>query len=341
MKVAIHHRKGSFSDRWIEYCKIENIDYKIVNAFDSDIINQVKDYDVFMWHHHHGRFEDVLAAKKILFSLEQAGIRVFPDFNTGWHFDDKVAQKYLLEAIDAPIVPSYVFYNKKDAKAWAKMTTYPKVFKLKGGAGASNVKLVKTQTEALKLINQAFGKGFPQFDRFNHLKERYNKYRSGQDTLLGISKGVGRLVITPNFAKQQSPEKGYAYFQDFIPNNDFDIRVIVIDGKAFAIKRLVRENDFRASGSGSIVYEKSEIDLRCIKISFDISDKLDSQCLAYDFIFDKDNEPLIIEISYGFSVKAYDSCLGYWDNHMKWHEGQFNPQEWMLYNLIKGLVISE
>ena len=337
MKIAIHHRAGSFSARWIEYCKKNSIEYKLVNAFDSDIINQIKDYDIFMWHHHHGRFEDVLAAKKILFSLEQAGIRVFPDFNTGWHFDDKVAQKYLLEAIDAPIVPSYIFYDKKDAKAWAKMTTYPKVFKLKGGAGASNVKLVKNQAEALKLIKQAFGKGFAQFDRLNNLKERYNKYRSGRDTLLGISKGVGRLVITPNFAKQQPPEKGYAYFQDFIPNNDYDIRVIVIDGKAFAIKRLVRENDFRASGSGSIIYKKSDIDLRCIELAFNISDRLNSQCLAYDFIFNLDNKPLIVEISYGFSVKAYDFCLGYWDNHRKWHEGNFNPQEWIISSLLKEI----
>lgn len=37
MKIAIHHRPDSFSERWIEYCKKENIDYKIVNAYDNDI----------------------------------------------------------------------------------------------------------------------------------------------------------------------------------------------------------------------------------------------------------------------------------------------------------------
>ena len=53
MKIAIHHRSGSFSDQWIEYCKEKSIDYKIVNAYDSNIIEQVKDCDAFMWHHHH------------------------------------------------------------------------------------------------------------------------------------------------------------------------------------------------------------------------------------------------------------------------------------------------
>lgn len=340
MKVAIHHRPGSFSDRWIEYCQKNNINYKLVNAFENHIIQQVKDCDAFMWHHHHGSFQDVIAAKKILFSLEHAGIKVFPDSKTTWHFDDKVAQKYLLEAIDAPMVPSYIFYDKKSALNWAKNTSYPKVFKLTGGAGAANVKLVNTKSEAFKLIDKSFGKGFAQFDRLNNLKERFIKYKSGQDTLLGIAKGVGRLVIPTKFSQLQSAEKGYAYFQSFIPNNDSDIRVIIINNKAFAIKRLVREDDFRASGSGRIVYEKSDIDLRCIKIAFDISDKLKSQCLAYDFIFDENSMPLIVEISYGFSVEAYDKCTGYWDKKLIWHNEGFNPQAWMIEGLIKGIDFS-
>src|SRR5690554_2293936 len=257
MKLAIHHRPGSFSDRWIEYCKNKNIEYITVNAFDNDIIKQVKECDVLMWHHHHGDFKDVLTAKRILFSLEHAGIKVFPDFNTGWHFDDKVAQKYLLEAIDAPLVPSYVFYDKKEALDWAKSTTYPKVWKLKGGAGAANVKLVQNKKEATKLINTAFSKGFSQFNRLGNLKERYRKYKSGKDSLLGVAKGFGRLVIPTEFAKLQSRERGYVYFQEFVPNNSFDIRIIVIGDKAFAIKRMTRENDFRASGSGDIIFDKN------------------------------------------------------------------------------------
>lgn len=190
---------------------------------------------------------------------------MFPDFKTAWHFDGKVVQKYLLEAIGAPLVPSYVFYDKQEALEWAANTSYPKVFKLKGGAGAANVKLVKTEKEARKFINKAFGRGFSQFDRLGNLKERINKFRSGKDTFIGILKGIGRLFIATSFAKQQSNEKGYVYTQEFIPNNDSDIRVIVIDDKAFAIKRMVRSNDFRASGSGNIIYDKSQIDERCIK----------------------------------------------------------------------------
>ncbi len=51
-----------------------------------------------------------------------------------------MAQKYLLESIAAPLVDSYVFYSKKEAIKWVEETSYPKVFKLAGGASSSNVR---------------------------------------------------------------------------------------------------------------------------------------------------------------------------------------------------------
>lgn len=99
MKIAFHHRPGSFSDRWIEYCKDNQIAYKLVNAYDSDIIQQVADCDAFMWHHSHVDYRDTLFAKQLLYSLQLSGKKVFPDFMTGWHFDDKVGQKYLLKPL--------------------------------------------------------------------------------------------------------------------------------------------------------------------------------------------------------------------------------------------------
>ena len=336
MKIAIHHKPGSFSDRWIEYCMEKGIPYKIVDAYRSDIIQQVDDCNVFMWHHDHGNYKDVLFAKQLLYSLQIAGKKVFPDFNTGWHFDDKVGQKYLLEAINTPLVPSYVFYTKKEALEWVANTTFPKVFKLRGGAGAANVRLVKTRKQAKKLILQAFGRGFSQFNRWTNLKERYRKWQEGKDSLWGVCKGAARLFIPTEYAKMHAKEKGYVYFQEFIPNNQFDIRIVVVGNKAFGLKRLVRKNDFRASGSGDIIYEKSGIDERCVKVSFEIAKKLHSQSIALDFVFDQNNEPLVVEISYAYVVKAYYQCEGYWTDDIRWHEGKgFDIEGWMIEDLIR------
>lgn len=340
IKIGIHHRPGSFSDQWIEYCVEKNLDYKIVNAFQDDIIDQLEGCNLFMWHYHHKHIKDSLTAKRILFSLEHAGIKVFPNFNTAWHFDDKVAQKYLLESINAPLVRSYIFYDKKEALDWSRNTAFPKVFKLKGGAGASNVQLVKSRVHAKKLINKSFGRGFSQFNRVENLRNRFKKYRSGQDTALGVIKAIARVFISTEYARKKELDKGYAYFQDFIPSNDFDIRIIVIGDRAYGLKRLVRDNDFRASGSGKLEYNHNEIDLRCIEVAFKINKKLKTQSIAFDFIFDEKNNPLIVEISYGFAPDAYDKCPGFWDKDCNFIEGSFNPQYWMIENLISSVKSS-
>ena len=43
MKIAIHYSVHSDSKYWIEYCREKGIDYKIVDCYQSDIIDQLSD----------------------------------------------------------------------------------------------------------------------------------------------------------------------------------------------------------------------------------------------------------------------------------------------------------
>ena len=333
--IAIHHSKGSFSDRWIAYCKANEIAYKIVDCYQSDIMHQLNDCDALMWHINHQNSKDVLFAKQLLYSVNAAGKRVFPDYNTAWHFDDKVGQKYLLEAIGAPLVPTWIMYNKKDALVWAEKNSFPKVFKLRGGAGSANVRLAKTKSEAVQLIEKAFGRGFSQYDSLGNLKERIRKYQLGKTDIFDVIKGFVRIIYPTKYTMVAGRERGYVYFQEFIPENNYDIRVIVIGDKAFAIKRMVRDDDFRASGSGNIRYEKVNFEDTTIKLSFFLSCKLKSQCVAFDYVY-QDKQPYLVEISFGFVKEVYDSCVGYWDNEMNWYEGLFDPYGWMVDDLLQS-----
>lgn len=334
MKIAIHNNPGSFSDRWIAYCTKQAIEFKIVNCYDSNIINQLNDCDILMWHHSQCNHREILMAKQILFALQQAGKVIFPDFNTNWHFDDKIGQKYLFEAIGTSIVPTYTFYDKKNAIEWVNKTDFPKVFKLRGGAGSENVKLVKSKEAAIRIIKKSFGRGYRQYDALSNLKERWRKFQLGKTNLWNLIKGFIRLAYEPKFSRIVGWERGYAYFQDFIPGNQFDIRVIIVDQKAFAIKRMVRENDFRASGSGNIYYSKENFDDETIRMAFDVAEKLNGQCLAFDFVYDN-NTPKIVEVSYAFIKEVYDPCPGYYDKDLNWYEGRFNPYGWMVEMVVK------
>lgn len=335
-KIGIHGCKGSFSDRWIAYCKAKGISYKLVDCYRTDIVQQLADCNALMWHFSQNSPQAGLFARQLLYSLEISGINVFPNFNTVWHFDDKLGQKYLFEAIGAPLVPTWVFYDKILAYEWADQTNFPKVFKLRSGAGSQNVALVHSKNQARRLIRRAFGSGFPAYDAYGDLKERWRKFRLRQTGSFDLAKGMLRFVWPPPYARKRGRNKDYIYFQEFIPGNTFDIRIIVIGDKAFGIKRMVRKNDFRASGSGLILYEKENFDDETVRLSFRFAESIKSQCAAFDFVY-SGNKIYVVEVSYGFNKEGYGPCVGYWDKSMNWYEGKFNPYGWMVDDLVRNI----
>jgi len=335
VNIAIHDRPGSFSDRWIEYCEEKRIPYKRVSCYDNNIIDQLKSFDILLWHWHHADPKAILFARQLITSLENMGIKIFPNSNTCWHFDDKVGQKYLLESIHAPLVPSYVFFDEKEAMDWIEEIEFPKVFKLRTGAGSENVKLVQNHSEARKLIKTAFNRGFKvRAGYFSDLTTKLRNTIYQRDYLGKIKRLPTSLFNIYENNKKRDREKGYIYFQDFIANNDCDTRVTVIGNRAFTFRRLVRKDDFRASGSGDIVYDQSQINIQCIKIAFEVAARLQSQSMAFDFIEGKGSKPLIVEVSYCYVSSAVRDCQGYWDMNLQWHEGTIWPQDAILEDLL-------
>lgn len=336
MKIAIHDRKGSFSDHWIEYCKKNDIEYKIVNAYDSDIVEQVKDCDAFMWHHHQTNYKDVLFAKQLLFSLQQAGKIVFPDLNTGWHFDDKLGQKYLFEAHGIKAARSWAFYDKKSAYRWIEKTSFPKVFKLRGGAGSANVMLAKSASDAKKFVRKAFGKGFPQYRGRDYVKESYRQYKANHKTLLAFLRSCGRLIVPNQFTRMHGPEKGYVYFQEFIPNEGFDIRLEIVQDKCIGTIRYARENDFRASGGHNNRYDDFLFPKEVFKFGFDVARLLKLQSCALDIVQHRDTKEFyLIENSYCYAPDKDEFEHGYWTEDGFLHQKPFNGIDWMIEEILR------
>jgi glutathione synthase/RimK-type ligase-like ATP-grasp enzyme len=340
MKIGIHHRKGSFSDRWIEYLEEKKIPYVILNAFDNDIIKQIKDNGIthFMWHFNQNYFEYMLQARTLFRSINQIGIKTFPNEESYWHFDDKVSQKYLLEALDIPLVKSDVFYHQNEAEKYIENTSFPKVFKLKGGAGSINVKLVKTKQQAKKLVKQAFGRGFDAFDSWTVFTDTIERFRR-QKTLhnfLRIIKWGGKGIFVDKQYKVFPKQRNYVYFQEFIPNLSYDIRLIVIGNKCYYLKRNTRNNDFRASGSGMLEFAPGKFNLEAVDIAFKAARQLNMICVAYDFIFDENDQPLVVEISYGFQPYVYDQCLGFYDKDLKWNKTDVNLEYEIVHSFLNA-----
>ncbi len=338
MKIAIHNGSG-WNQKWIKYCEAKNIYFIVVNCYDNNIIETLKEKKVthLMWYFHHNFPADILMARNVLYAAEKMGLKTFPNFDTSWHFDDKVSQKYLLEAMEAKMVPTYVFYDQNMANAWLREeASFPLVAKLRRGAGSYNVILLKNLAEARRYTAKMFGIGIhPSPGYISDVKNKLKVAKNWKGIKKRLKKAPNYFKMVFNGKKGFPREKGYVYFQDFIKDNKSDIRVAIVGDYIWAFKRIVREGDFRASGSGVIEYDNLNLSINIIKDLHILSKKIKSQSIAFDIIFDKE-EYLIVEISYGYSSEAIFDCHGYWNSNYEFVGKKLYPEIVIIENIINN-----
>lgn len=322
---------------WIEYCQENKIDYEIVNPYDNQIIDKLKKFNCLLWHFGNYIYQDMLFARSILYSAKQLGLDIFPDFHTAWHFDDKVAETYLLQSINAPIPRSQMFYDfSKFSNYVNDNMEFPSVAKLRCGSGSHNVKLLKTKKEAL-----AYGKQMLLRDGYNPAPSLLYKASSNIKSAKNLKTYIARAKRIPEFirtlraAKKFANEKLYVFLQEFIPNDGYDLKIVVVGDKLSFFSRDIRRGEFRASGGGSFNYDKTRVPKNVIQSAFKISDELKFQCIGYDYVVDnKTGDGKVIEISYGFSHAALLAAGGYFDRQGDWHSEPMNAPKELLKNIL-------
>jgi len=330
MKVGVYRQflgglHQGYLQRYEEILNFNEIECIWLEGSCANFWRRVGELDLFIyqWEHYN---EPRQIAETIIPIIEfEMGIPCFPNWATTWHYDDKIKQYYLLKYHGFPIIESFIFWDRDKAFEWLDSAGMPVVFKLKGGAGSSNVILVEDTANARRLISKMFGRGIKSGkvpDKSSLQRRNFNPYRR-------IRRLAGNLLREMRGGTEPlfwQVDRGYVLFQEFLPGNLFDTRVSIIGERAFAFRRFNRENDFRASGSGHIDYDTRQIDFRCIEIAFKISKELGFQSMSYDFLFNEEKEPEISEISYTYVDTAVYNCPGFWDKDFKWQEGHFWPQ---------------
>jgi len=318
------------SPLWAELLEKKGHNVRWVDVYRPDTLDQLKGCQGFMWRWAHfggmGRI-----ARRLLPVIENSlGLAVYPDQNTCWHYDDKIAQAYLLKAKGIPTPKTWIWFDYEEAKKWAEKATYPLVLKLFSGAGSSNVRLIKDIPEANLWIDRLFKW------RFYSLKELSDRPLNLKQRL----KNAGSVLLKGHFPGLRDTglelQSGYLLFQEFLSDNRFDTRVIVIGNRAWAFRRFNRKDDFRASGSGLLNKNPKSISLESIKLAFNVSTSLQTQCIGID-ILEKDKIPLVVEISYTFTHRPRDDFPGYWNSNLEWVEGQFSIEEAQVEGFLKKL----
>lgn len=338
VRLAVHLRPGGFSDRWTDHCRARGIVCEPVDGFDSNIIERLCGFDGFLWHFDHVESRDMLVAPMVLEAAESIGLEVFPNRATRWHFDNKLSQKYLLEGLGAPLAKSEVFYSEDAARAYVATATLPLVAKLKAGSGSANVQLLRSTAQAEAYCKKMFGAGEnPLPSYFSDASTRVRSVAQAGALIPKLKRAPAALRRRLMKRRFTARERGYVYFQEFLPGNEFDTRITVVGDTAWGFIRRVRPGDFRASGSRDIDYDLQFVDKECVRIAFQTAERLGSQSTAFDFVKTPDGEPKIVEISYGYESGAVYAVSGQWRRDLSWQDGQLYAEDVIIDNLVAAI----
>ncbi len=333
--IYIHDSRDTFPRKYKLILDANRIDNEIIDSQDPDFWEKVAQADLFIYYLGMGSAQ-LLRQHNLISVLDKVmGIPCFPNWKTAWHYDDKVAETFLMNALGYPLIESHIFWEKDKALAWAASAKYPQVFKLKNGASSINVIKVENRQHAGKLIKLMFGRGI--YNNRVPGSRHFSIYKRDPYVMLRnmLKQCLEKFGIIYSQRSNDDLQKGYAYFQKFIPNNDFDTRVNVIGDATFAFRRMNRPKDFRSSGSGNYDYDPEKINLQAVQIAQNISREMGFQIMAYDFLIDENGSPVLNEIGCQSAGRAIPKCPGYWDWEMNWQAGHFWPQYVQLQYLLK------
>jgi hypothetical protein len=318
-------RIDASSSRWAALLQEAGHKIKWVDVRRPDILGQLNNCNGFMWRWAHFAGMGRIARRLLPVIENQLGLVVYPDQKTWWHYDDKIAQTYLLTAVGIPIPKTWIWYDQVGAKGWSAHAPYPIVMKLSSGASSTNVILVHNFQDANFWIDRMFR------GRLVNLNSKFLWGSSNRlyTALRAIFLGNG-LILPDNGIELQS---GYVYFQELLGGNKFDTRVTIIGKRAFAFRRFNRQGDFRASGSGRIDWNPDMIDEKFIRLAFQAAQRIGSQSCAVDGLY-RNGEPVVVEISYTYASWAVYECPGHWhlkgdpdSGELSWVPGHMWPEE--------------
>lgn len=255
--------------RWTKYCQfLENnkFQFSFYPIHSHNWIELADEYDVIvgMVSNQFSRLKETIEKYHFLeHYLEKA---CYPTSEQVLLYENKSMEAYIAKIYSLPYAETVISHDKEDALRIISKLRYPVISKIDPSSGSAGVDFIHTENEARKIVNTAFS-------------------------------GQGRKTHWTYYK-----QKDYVYFQNFIPNDGFDIRVVVVGNWIFGYYRKVPEGDYRASGMNLV--EKRGLPEEAMKIAIMVNKIIKSPMLAVDMLHGLDGNYYIIEFSPFFQMET-------------------------------------
>lgn len=260
--------------KWTKYRRfLENnsFDFEIYPIHRHDWIERAKEFDVIIGIPSNAYYDLIEIRDKYEILETYLGKICYPSSAHARLYEDKYLETYISKATGIPFAKTYVSQDLEDALQVIKNIKYPLVSKIIPSSGSQGVELVHTFKQGNQIIKQSFS-------------------RSGRKTHLISYR-----------------QKNSIYFQEFIPNTGYDIRIIVVADWVFGFYRKVLSGDFRASGMHS--WEKRELPEDAMRIALQVNKVIKSPVLSVDMLLGLDGTYNIIEFSPLYQMDSPEELL--------------------------------
>lgn len=288
------------------FARNNGIKYSFFNIHGNNWIEESKNFDLIVWRPFSDPSSLYEERTKIAYLERYLKIRCHPSCDELWIYEDKIRQHFLLSGYNLPVIPTFVSFDETECLNKLDSLEFPVVSKSYVGSSSYGVTILKSKKKAQNHISRAFSKG---------LDTGFPYFR----------------------------QKGYVYFQKFIRDASYDLRIILIGSKIFGYYRMTPSNDFRASGAGLVV--KEELPLEAVKLAMKVREVMPGTMLAVDFLkSESENKFYINETSINIDIETPDQLMvnnspGYYllkDDKLEFHHGKFWLQELILAEIISG-----
>ncbi len=242
--------------------------------------------------------------KDIVFTLQKHNNQVIPSLELLLCHENKGYQECLKQILQIDNLPAYYFSSKRELTNYN--LDFPYVLKTIEGSNGKGVFLVKNINELLKTIAQIE----PRMSLNDRLDLLRRKYLRVAKSFPGYDSFDNRKDLT-QYSDYIKQEKCFV-LQKFIPDLQFDYRVIIMGEHYYVTKRLVRSHDFRASGAKRFTFDFQASDA-LLDFARSIYNKFQSPCLSID-VGEANGEFYLFEFqALHFGINAIVRGKGYYE----------------------------
>ena len=305
-------QKRSHWPKYERFLINNKIAYSFFDIHASDWFEKAKKFDLIIFRPDNSPSAIHEAKTKIGFIEMYLNIMCFPGSHEIWAYEDKIRANYLYQCFNIPHIDTFISNSKAESLEYVDKCRFPIVSKISCGSVSRGVRLIDSKKKAKKMIKEIFSQG----------KQTY-------------------------WPEQR--QKNYVYFQDFIPDAYFDLRIIIVNHSITGYYRLTPDHDFRASGSGIWQLHVTELPKKAMDLAVKLKEALKMTVVAVDLIKPKGSDQyLVIESSVFFDVdfpsELYiNSLAGYyqWKRNGNELSYTFKPGNYWIQELIAHELIKK